>query len=293
VDNGSTDATKEIIHSFVSRLPLTYAFEPLRGKNAALNFGLASAEGDLIAFSDDDVFPRADWLMEMRHAADSHPSVSIFGGTVIARWERFPEDWIFRCVPLGPVFGITDPSWEEGPLTEPGCAFGANMGIRADIFEAGYRFNVDIGPGRDCPMGSETELNLRLAKAGCKIWHSKQAIVEHFVPESRMDRSWILDRAFKFGREQYRLRGRFAHAKDKFYAGIPWQLIKAIATRAFLLGPAALGVNSMGAFQNAWKFHYLLGQAREARLSCREDISAEGLDTKSDCSRGFLNGQTH
>jgi glycosyltransferase involved in cell wall biosynthesis len=283
VDNGSTDATKEIIYSFMSCLPLTYAFEPLRGKNAALNLGLASAEGDLIVFSDDDASPRSDWLIEMRRASDSHHSFSIFGGTVVPHWESFPEDWIFQCVPLGPVFGITDPSWEEGP-TEPGFAFGANMGIRADIFEAGYRFNVDIGPGRDCPMGSETELNLRLVKAGFKVWHSKQAVVEHFIPKFRMHRSWILDRASKFGREQYRLKGRSAHAKDKFYRGIPWQLIKAIVRRAFLLGPAVLGGNSIGAFRNIWKFHYLLGQAREARLGCRDQISAEALETESDRS---------
>ena len=283
VDNGSTDATKEIICSFMSRLPLTYAFESFRGKNAALNLGLASAEGDLIVFSDDDAFPRPDWLIEMRRAADSHRSFSIFGGTVVAHWEIYPQDWIFQCVPFGPVFAVTDPSWEEGPI-EPGFAFGVNMGIRAEIFEAGYRFNVDIGPGRDCAMGSETELNLRLVKAGFKVWHSKQAVVEHFIPKFRMHRSWILARASKFGREQYCLRGRYEHAKDQFYLGIPWQLIKAIVRGSLLLGTAALGGNSIGVFQNLWKLRYLLGQAREARLGCRDQISVEALETESDHS---------
>jgi len=265
VDNGSTDATKEIICSFMSCLPLTYVFEPLRGKNAALNLGLASAEGDLIAFSDDDASPRPDWLIEMRRAADFHPAFSIFGGTVVAHWEIPPEDWIFQCVPLGPVFAVTDPNWEEGPV-EPGFAFGVNMGIRAEIFDAGYRFNVDIGPGRACAMGSETELNLRLDKAGFKVWHSKRAVVEHFIPKSRMDRSWILDRASIFGREQYRLRGRYEHAKDKCYFGVPWQLIKSIVRTCLRTGTAALGLDSVGAFRNIWEFHYLLGQAHEARL---------------------------
>ena len=195
---------------------------------------------------------------------------------MVAHWECSPEDWIFQSVPLGPVFGITDPSWEEGP-SEPGFAFGANIGIRAQIFEAGYRFDIDIGPGRDCPMGSETELNLRLVKEGFRVWHCKQAVVQHFVPTSKMDRRWILDRAFKFGREQYRLRGRSAHEKDRFYRGIPRPLINAILRGALLSGTAALRGNSVGAFRNIWRFRYLLGQAHEARLGSRDRISAVAL----------------
>ena len=96
--------TKEIIHSFMDRLPLTYVFEPARGKNAALNTGLASVEGDLVVLTDDDTLPRPDWLIEIRRAADSQPSFSVFGGTVLPHWEVRPEEWILAWVQLGPVF---------------------------------------------------------------------------------------------------------------------------------------------------------------------------------------------
>ena len=72
VDNGSTDETKEIIQSFTGRLPITYVFEAAPGKNAALNAGLNKIEGDLVVFTDDDTLPHADWLVEMRQAADCH-----------------------------------------------------------------------------------------------------------------------------------------------------------------------------------------------------------------------------
>jgi glycosyltransferase involved in cell wall biosynthesis len=68
VDNGSTDSTNEIIHAFTKRLPLTYAFEPRRGKNRALNTRLASGSGDLIVFTDDDTIPQPDWLKLLRSA---------------------------------------------------------------------------------------------------------------------------------------------------------------------------------------------------------------------------------
>jgi glycosyltransferase involved in cell wall biosynthesis len=34
VDNGSDDGTRELLMSYTSRLPLHYAYEPRRGKNA-------------------------------------------------------------------------------------------------------------------------------------------------------------------------------------------------------------------------------------------------------------------
>src|SRR5579864_2342209 len=73
VDNGSTDETQQVVASFRERLPLTYLFEPQRGKNFALNFALPKVQGDLIVFTDDDAMPESDWLTQLRSAADAHP----------------------------------------------------------------------------------------------------------------------------------------------------------------------------------------------------------------------------
>lgn len=91
VDNGSTDRTREVIGAFVDKLRLTYLFESKRGKNAGLNTGLAHVEGDLIVLTDDDAVPRTDWLVQLRRAADSQPSCSIFGGVVLPGWGSDPE----------------------------------------------------------------------------------------------------------------------------------------------------------------------------------------------------------
>ena len=270
VDNGSTDATKEIVNSFTDRLPLTYVFESSRGKNAALNTGLSSVEGDLIVFTDDDTLPRPDWLIEMRRAADSHASFSMFGGSVVPHWEVPPEAWIPAWVQLGPVFTLTDPSWEEGSIP-PGSLYGTNMAIRSEIFEAGYRFDVRIGPrSRSYAMGSETELTLRLAKAGFEAWHCKQAVVEHIIRKFQLERAWILRRAIRYGRGRYRLGVQYENVNRKKYLGIPRYLIKEVAKKGFDVGRARLGGDAAELFEKRWIFNYLLGQAIEARLIHRE-----------------------
>ena len=266
VDNGSSDETKQIIRSFSDRLPVTYIVEPSRGKSVALNSGLSRVEGDLAVFTDDDVLPREDWLIEMRRAADSQPSFSIFGGAIVPHWEVWPADWVLEHVPQAPVFGATDPSWAEGPIA-PGFVFGANMGIRVEIFERGHRFNAEIGPrGGNYAMGSETELTLRLASAGIKAWHCRRAIVEHIVRRSQLNQRWILHRARKLGREQYRLRIQREQVNNKFLLGVPRWLIKQTLRESLGAGYAKLAGDSAQAFQSRWKFNYLLGQAIEARI---------------------------
>src|SRR5208283_5519147 len=157
VDNGSTDQTRQIVTSFRASLPLTYLFEEKPGKNVALNAGLEHLEGDLVVFTDDDVFPHTDWLIRLRAAADAHLAYSMCGGAIRPRWEATPPDWV-KWVNTGIVFAITDPQMVEGPI-DPGFLFGANLAIRSEAFRDGLRFNTSIGPrGNNYPMGSETEL---------------------------------------------------------------------------------------------------------------------------------------
>ena len=93
IDNGSTDDTAQVLASFANRLPLCSVAEPRLGKNFALNSGLDLVEGDLVVFTDDDAFPRPDWLVQFRETADNKPTYSIFGGTIVPRWEVSPPDW--------------------------------------------------------------------------------------------------------------------------------------------------------------------------------------------------------
>ena len=268
IDNGSTDRTAQVVTSFTHRIPVQYLVEQLPGKNAALNTGLDLLEGDLAVFTDDDVFPHANWLVELRRAADSNPSYSIFGGAVVPRWESPPPDWI-RWIDLGPVYTLTEPSWKEGPV-DVSVVFGPNMAIRSSIFESGMRFNPSIGPrGKSYPMGSETEMVLRIASQGHQAWHVPGAIVEHFIRKEQLQKRWVWGRAVRYGRGQYRLSAGGKENAVEF-AGAPVYLYIDMFRKIVRLVVALLFFRGEYLFRSFWYLNFRRGELIEARNMTRE-----------------------
>lgn len=262
VDNHSTDQTARVVASFADRLPVRYLFEQRLGKNFALNAGLALVEGDLTVLTDDDAFPRADWLQQLRKTADSQPTCSIFGGPVVPRWEVPPPEWL-KWLDLGPIFTIT-PQWlKTGELPPELITWvqGPNMAIRTDIFRSGIRFDTSIGPsGLDYAMGSETELLLRLGRNGHRAWHVEGAVVEHFVRKDQLRKQWVLRRAVRWGRGKQRL-----FPDTKLWWSVPRYLLRDLPKEVLRMALAAVTFRQRALFLAHWRFNYLLGRGIEAR----------------------------
>lgn len=260
VDNGSTDSTPQVLASFAGRLPLQFASEPELGKNFALNTGLQLVEGDLTVFTDDDVFPNLQWLVQLRQAADTQVSYSIFAGAVLPRWEIPPPDWITWIGDPGPVYTLTDPSLADGPVAAQ-LVFGPNMAIRSSVFASGVRFDCNIGPsGTDYPMGSETELVVRLCRAGHKAWYTKTSLVEHFIRKEQLTKEWVLLRAIRWGRGRFRI-----SPHQKLWFGVPRFLFRDLPKELALMALARLAFRRDALFNARWRFNTLRGMAIEAR----------------------------
>lgn len=265
VDNASTDRSREIITSYRGRLPLTCLYEEKLGKNAALNTAIPHIDGDLVVFTDDDVFPRPGWLVCMQAIADAQPSYSIFGGVILPRWEISPPNWIMDWVQLGAVYGLTSPALTDGP-TEPGKIWGGNMAVRANVFQRGFRFDASIGPrGTKYAMGSEAELVRRLTQQGYAAWHVHTAEVEHFIRDFQMQKSWILSRAIRSGRGQYRLNHPDHSLRMISWFGVPRYLFRKIMEQAFQMLKCMLSFDGESFFRARYRFNYYLGNIMEAR----------------------------
>lgn len=209
-DNGSSDATAEVIAAFQGRLPLSPLHVARRGKNAALNAALElvlrqSGDGqDLLVFTDDDAIPQVDWLRRLQQCAARQPGHALFGGAIVPAWRLPPAPWLHARTPAGLTWGLTEPGLPEGPIY-PGLVWGANMAVRRRIFADGLRFDDSIGPnGASYAMGGEVNFNLRLAQAGHLAWFCPQACVAHIIRAHQVAVPWVLRRAWLHGRGRFR-----------------------------------------------------------------------------------------
>lgn len=202
INNASSDRSEEILRSFSDRLPIKILNQPERGKNRSLNFAIPHIQGDLVIFTDDDVIPQSDWLISYENCANDHLECDLFGGAILPYWESPPEDWLLTSVPLGITYALTAADLVEGSIF-PGLIWGVNMMVRKRVFDAGHRFNEDVGPSAgQYVMGSETEFNLRMASKGYKTWFCPAARVQHFIRDFQMTEDWVIQRAYRFGRNK-------------------------------------------------------------------------------------------
>lgn len=203
VDNGSTDATGEILRTASANpdLRLTVLREGGRGKNRALNRALPLvSDADLVVFTDDDAVPEPDWLEQLAAAALASPRHDILGGAIKPGWMAPPPPWLFDWrVPLDVCFAVNG-SLPEGPVAAKKI-WGPNMAVRGSVLRQGHGFDVSVGPDGSpaYPMGSETEFTQRLERRGHRAWFARKAVVRHLVRPEQMEQRWVIGRAYRCG----------------------------------------------------------------------------------------------
>lgn len=201
VDNGSTDSTPGIIKAFKGRLPLEHLYEPIAGKNRALNVGLAAIEGSVVILTDDDAIPSSDFLRAWANVFHSKPEYELFGGSIRPLFETPPPKWLVKDRSRFDILFATR-NLPEGPINAAEI-YGPNMAVRTSVFNRGFRFNENIGPNGsdpDYPMGGETEFCRRLELSGVSSWNANEPLVFHIIRAHQLDATYWAKRAYRHGR---------------------------------------------------------------------------------------------
>jgi len=201
VDNGSTDASLDIIQSFSGRLPIQILQESRPGKNRALNRGLAGSDARLLVITDDDAVPLPAFLRAWAKFLDDKPDRELLGGSISPIFEKPPPAWILQDAPqFIMLFGARD--LPEGPVTSDEI-FGANMAVRRSAFDRGFRFDEAIGPNASdlhYRMGGEAEFCRRLALDGAACWFAREPTVQHIVRPHQITDDYLARRSYRLGR---------------------------------------------------------------------------------------------
>ncbi len=202
-DNANDPETQKILKSFRNKLPLDYIVVTRPGKNAALNQLVTLAQGQLIVFTDDDVTPDKNWLIELWEAYNRWPDDFLFGGKVIPIFPPNTPNWVKdpRFEFANVAFAWFDEDGKEGPWE--GCPYGPNMAVKSEVFLK-YKifFDENIGPyGSDYPMGSETSFCKKLKTIlRSRFIYVPKSIVYHRIRPDQVTFKALLKRAYRYGR---------------------------------------------------------------------------------------------
>jgi glycosyltransferase involved in cell wall biosynthesis len=202
VDNGSDDGTVERLgrHPAVADGALHVLVEPALGATRARNAGARAADGEVLAFIDDDATPAEGWLRALL-APFADPRMGAVGGRVTLRFAERPPAWWDETLALYlAAYDLGPKAVDLGRRGSGDSPRGLNMAVRRDAFLAVGGFSHHLGPRGTRPsVGEESDLCLRLLERGLGVAYEPAAQVEHLVDPSRLAPEWFFRRAFWTG----------------------------------------------------------------------------------------------
>lgn len=189
VNDGSTDATAEIVSRWVSRAGGRIKLHNIpeeksgRGKGAALNEGLKLCRGEVLAVYDADNLPETGALKRLVQALEAEPNLAAVSGkfraynrhrnflTRLINIESIAFQWIIQA---GRYFFLK-------------VAFlpGTNYVIRREVLER-------LGGWEETALTEDAELTLRIYEAGYRVRFLPQATTWEQEPEKWS--TWIRQR---------------------------------------------------------------------------------------------------
>jgi glycosyltransferase involved in cell wall biosynthesis len=173
VDSASTDETPDQIARFcvTASFPMRYVRTDMPGLAHARNVGLGLAQGAILAFTDDDCYPRPDYLRMVVATFEDRPHLGFVGGRALL---HDPSD---------ARIGVKE---SDAPQEIPPCSFmatglihGANMAVRREVVDTIGGFDPLLGSGRWCKAGEDTDFIARISWAGWTGRYEPALVVAH------------------------------------------------------------------------------------------------------------------
>lgn len=237
VDNNSSDNTRAVIEDFagLSRCSVRYIFEPKTGLSFARNRGILESQGDIIVFTDDDIFADEDWLFSIYRCFKEYGPEVVCGKIRAVYPPNIPE-WIraHKSLLSGLIvnydYGGSVIKFEERKMRP---FIGANMAFRRTVFEKVGYFRTDLGAGTDV-MGEDTEFAKRVIGRGIRnIYYAGDAVVSHNVDPERLRTGYIAKWFMMSGR--YRVRVGMLDKNRMNLLSVPLRVYMDMIKGAFLM----------------------------------------------------------
>ena len=216
VDNNSKDDTSECVARFAESHPelnIVYCLERNQGLSYARNAGVAKAQGDIVAFVDDDERIVEEFVEAYLELFDSKTDAMSAGGKIVAEYPSGRPRWMSRYAEQ-PIANPMDFGSEVRPFPEHRIPGGGNMAMRRAVFEEVGMFNPSLGrTGKKLIGGEESDLFERMAERGMACYYVPRAVMYHIIPDSKLKADYFERLSYNTGvsqRVRAEMRGRVA-----------------------------------------------------------------------------------
>ncbi len=160
VDNGSSDATRDIVNCFNAKVKLNvrYVFEERKGLGRARNRGIEHSSAELLVFSDDDCYFDKEYFWQLPKLFDAQKYGYGGGQILLANLE---DDDRVANLKLSAIRNIPPYSY----CLPPGVIQGANLIFSRKVFAVAGTFRDDMGAGTLFPC-EDIEMACRASNHG-------------------------------------------------------------------------------------------------------------------------------
>ena len=257
VDSASTDQTAAVVEEFAQRapFPVRYVREDRLGHSIALNTGIQAAQGEIIAFTDDDGCPVPDWLLHLDSAFEKKQADWVFG-RVEPIWDGGQTPRWFGPQVL-PMFALLDYGPQAFVVRDSDQMFiGVNNACRRASLDRVGGYRPDLGPmggGIVGAIGADEDLFHRALAAGCTIVYEPAAMVQHIISASRSTKRYHLRQLWRGASHRYRAIRTSSFSGSRFL-GLPRYYYRLCIDHCLLAVKHAVARDRSNAFYHQLQF---------------------------------------
>lgn len=211
IDNNSRDRTADVVHQYQGWCthPIHYYFEAQQGLAFARRLAIKKAQGDWVAFLDDDNIPSPNWVSAVYAFAQSHPQAGAYGGQIQGVYETNPPENFNR---IASCLGIIDRGStpfrydiDSRGLLPAGAGLVVRQSVWLEHIPEEPRLKGVCGQSL-AAKGEDLETLSYIRNAGWEIWHNPDMVIEHYIPRSRLEKEYLLQVFRGIGLSRYLIR---------------------------------------------------------------------------------------
>jgi len=192
VDNDTEQSAQSIVDEFKKKsdIQIEYYVEPRRNISHARNLSVRKADGDFIAFIDDDEVASPSWFIKMMNILKEYHADGV-RGPVQGVYEHTPK-WIEK----GRFFDKNGKKFESGQKLNWNEMSTSNCLLKRDSLNV---LQGPFSPDFGCTGGEDSHMFKQLIQLGYRFVWASNALVEEWIPSNRAKARYLLRRSFRHG----------------------------------------------------------------------------------------------